>query len=483
MHNLTKIFQAALLVANTGFALNSGLVQCDGLFLLDWKGKKISAKGCYISDSLQTGDWAFGASIGKAYYHLGYHRDSDREKYSWNLKMGETLTTGHVSLSRDFRFVGVDANIDALPAIGVSSRFHLPDSLFYANASIGSGLMELSGIHWESDWKEDYVPIIDGSYRSHFLTRSFSAGSKLQNHLLQGEFYYGETSPAIEDQWGYAFSDSSDFWSTGLRYRYNRGQSKIKLSYTYVYADLRLFGLRRENGEEVDEKRFAYLPIGIDLNLFQSSFKHRLDNGDEWNARAMYGTLEVNFPWEKRRFYEALAPNRAMKSSILKTLSFSVFQRSFRIYGDIDGQIADIGFDYEWNQKFGRWHFTPKTALDVFYASFEAKLNLRKENSGMFYITHETDSWEYEGYISGAIVGIGTQLQSPSRMFFFAAQTGQLVPFSYDTESRKIGEEIPNTEVLPEGGNKKSSSRDRNSISKKVFRNGFFIDLQLGFRI
>ena len=101
----------------------------------------------------------------------------------------------------------------------------------------------------------------------------------------------------------------------------------------------------------------------------------------------------------------------------------------------------------------------------------------------MFYITHETDSWEYEGYISGAIVGIGTQLQSPSRMFFFAAQTGQLVPFTYDTKSRKIGEEIPNTEVLPEGGNKKSSSRDRNSISKKVFRNGFFIDLQLGFRI
>ncbi|MBR2073652.1 MAG: hypothetical protein IJ977_00020, partial [Fibrobacter sp.] len=95
MSNLTKVLLATLLIANTGFAWNSGLVQCDGLFLLDWKGSKASVKTCSISDSLQAGDWALGASVGKSHYHLGYRRDSDRKNYSWNLKTGETLTTGH----------------------------------------------------------------------------------------------------------------------------------------------------------------------------------------------------------------------------------------------------------------------------------------------------------------------------------------------------------------------------------------------------
>ena len=196
MHNLTKIFSAALLVANTGFALNSGLVQCDGLFLLDWKGIKASAKGCDLSDSLQASGWAFGASVGKTSYHLGYRRSSDQDQYSWNLKMGETFTTGHVSLSKEFKFIGIDANVSALPAIGISSRFHLPDSLLYAKAAINAGLIELSGIHWDSDWEEDDVPTIDGNYQSSILAKSFSAGTRLQNHQLQGSFSTSKTSGA-----------------------------------------------------------------------------------------------------------------------------------------------------------------------------------------------------------------------------------------------------------------------------------------------
>ena len=227
MSNLTKVLLATLLVANTGFAWNSGLVQCDGLFLLDWRGSKASAKGCSASDSLQAGDWALGASVGKSHYHLGYRRNSDRKNYSWNLKTGETLTTGHISLSRDFKFFGVDANVSALPAIGVSSRFHLPDSLLYAKASINAGLLELSGIRWHSDWEEDYVPTIDATYQSTILAKSFSAGTRLLSHRLQGAFFYSETSPDIENQWGYAFSDSSDFWGTDFRYLYDGTSNKV----------------------------------------------------------------------------------------------------------------------------------------------------------------------------------------------------------------------------------------------------------------
>ena len=64
-----------------------------------------------------------------------------------------------------------------LPSIRVSSRMHLPDSLLFAKAAISKGLLEFSGIEWESDWKEDYVPEIDAVYRSVFLLKEFSAGT------------------------------------------------------------------------------------------------------------------------------------------------------------------------------------------------------------------------------------------------------------------------------------------------------------------
>ncbi len=493
MHNLTKIFSAALLVANTGFALNSGLVQCDGLFLLDWKGIKASAKGCDLSDSLQASGWAFGASVGKTSYHLGYRRSSDQDQYSWNLKMGETFTTGHVSLSKEFKFIGIDANVSALPAIGISSRFHLPDSLLYAKAAINAGLIELSGIHWNSDWEEDYVPTIDGNYQSSILAKSFSAGTRLQNHQLQGSFSYGETSPDIENQWGYAFSDSSDFWGTDFRYLYDGSSNKAQFSYAYLYADIRLFGLMRENGEEVSEKRFAYLPLGIDANLFQANFQHKFHDGDQFTARAIYGTLEINIPWESRRFYETLAPNRALKSSVLKTLSFSVFQRSFRVYGDIDGRLADAGVGYEWNLGLGGWHLLPKISLDAFYISYTTKLNMRKESSGFFYIKHSTDTWQQDGYIIGTLAGLNMELNSPSSRFFASAGVEQIVPlyFHRETDSKEKSSQDSSLQPPPETNEASHTEKSKGSslaknwekFSSFVFRNGFALHLQAGFRL
>ena len=472
--------------------MNSGLVQCDGLFLLDWKGTKASAKGCSVSDSLQAGNWAFGASVGKIRYHLGYRRDSDQDQYSWNLKMSEILTTGHVSLSKDFRFVGIDFNADALPAIGISSRFHLPDSLLYAKATINTGLIELSGIHWNSDWEENYVPTIDGNYQSTILTKSFSAGTRLQGHQLQGGFLYGETTPDIQNQWGYAFSDSSDFWGTDFRYLYDGSSNKVQLSYAYLYADIRLFGLMRENVDEVSEKRFAYLPLGIDANLFQANFQHKFPDGDRFTARAIYGTLEINIPWENRRFYETLAPNRALKSSILKTLSFSVFQRSFRIYGDIDGKIYDAGLNYQWNLNVGRWHLLPNASLDGFYASYTTKLNLRKESSGFFYIKHSTDTWKQDGYIIGTLAGLGTELQSPSKTFFASFGMEQIIPlyFHNDTESKEKSSQgsslqpppDPNEAPPIEENKGNSLAKNWDNLSSLIFSNGFALQIQAGFR-
>ena len=364
--------------------------------------------------------------------------------------------------------------------------------MLYAKASINAGLLELSGIHWHSDWEEDYVPTIDATYQSTVLAKSFSAGTRLLSHRLQGEFFYGETSPDIENQWGYAFSDSSDFWGTDFRYLYDGTSNKVQLSYTYLYADIRLFGLMRENGDEVSEKRFAYLPLGLDANLFQANFLHKFQDGDRFTARAVYGTLEINIPWESRRFYETLAPNRALKSSTLKTLSFSIFQRSFRVYGDIDGKILDAGLGYQWNLNVGRWHLLPKATLDGFYASYIAKLNMRKEKSGFFHIRHSTDTWQQEGYIVGALAGLGTELQSPSKVFFVSFGMEQIIPLHFHTEKgpdKGPAEEpeppdIPDTneDITTEKNKGRSLAEKWDSFSSLVFRNGFALQIQAGFR-
>ena len=200
-------------------------------------------------------------------------------------------------------------------------------------------------------------------------------------------------------------------------------------------------------------------------------------------------------PWESRRFYETLAPNRALKSSILKTLSFSVFQRSFRIYGDIDGKVFDAGLGYQWNLNVGRWLLLPGATLDGFYASYTAKLNMRKEKSGFFHIKHSTSTWQQEGYVVGALAGLGTELQSPSKAFFVSFGMEQIIPLHFHSEkgTDKVPveePEEPETPDIPDTDEDSTTEKDKgstladkwDSFSSLVFRNGFALHLQAGFR-
>ena len=523
MPKLTTFFLAVLFFACAGFALNnSGLIGCDGLFLLNDGAKKVSLWGCRVGDSLNVDRWKFVAGMDYFRYKLNIPYDGGKDEKSWTLGSSESLSIGRVAVSKDFEYFGMDLAVNTLPSIRVSPRMHLPDSLLFAKAAISKGLLDFSGIEWESDWKEDYVPEIDAVYRSVFLLKEFSVGTNLKNHLLEGSFIYGATTPAVDDEWGYVFSDSSDFWATKANYLYRGKRNEFAASYAYLYADIRLFGLTREKGEETDEKRFAYFPLGIDLNLFELLWKHSFENGDILKTRAVYGTLEVNIPWENRRFYETLAPNRALKKSILKTLSFSVFQRAFRVYGDVDVQLADAGFTYERNPQ---GMFSPEVSFDLFYASYEAELYLRKESSGFFYVNHKTDSWKQNGYVVGSVIGLGARAQSASGKFFAGIHLDQLVPFYYDIEngkkakkktdsskssesdkpkqqdntkepgrsgtSDKMGwgsesaqpEKETDKPSTPSAEQKEKSDKRSYSLPSYMFRNGFAVSVQIGFRI
>ena len=494
MSKLTTFFWACLLATCAGFAWNNtGLVKYDGLFLLDMEGKRVSVWGMHVGDSVQVRNWTFTAGLDYIHYNFFLFNEGESVEETWTLDSKGSLSIGNVSISKDFEFFGLDVKVSSLPSVTVSSRFYLPDSLFFARASMGKGLLDLSGLHWKSEWDEDYVPEIDGTFRSIYLMKDFNAGIRLKEHLLQGGFAYGADMPSLDDRWGYVFSDSSHFWGTRANYLYQGQKNEFEALYAYLYADLRLFALTREDGSEVNEKRFAYFPLGIDFNLFKLAYRYKFDRGDALKANLLYATLEMNIPWENRRFYETLAPNKALKNSVLRTLSFSVFQRTFRIYGDIDGKLFYGGLGYEWNLPLSRWHMLLNTDVDYFYGSYEGKLNLRKEKAGMFYMTHQTGFWEKEGYLFGIVAGLELQVQTPSRKFFAGLRLNQIVPLGMKFESKMIEKEpviidVPPPEPPPVDPGvipvvEEETADDMEPLSSLIFRNGFFLGIEVGFWI
>jgi hypothetical protein len=197
---------------------NSGLVEYDGLFLLDMDGKRFSVWNVHMGDSVQVRDWTFTAGLDYIHYDFFFFNEGPSVEETWTLDSKGSLRIGDVSVSKDFEFFGLDVNVSSLPSVKVISRFYLPDSLLFASAFISKGLLDFSGLHWKSEWEEDYVPEIDGTFRSIYLMKDFNAGIRLKGHILQGGFLNGADTPSLDDRWGYVFSDSSHFWGTRANY-------------------------------------------------------------------------------------------------------------------------------------------------------------------------------------------------------------------------------------------------------------------------
>lgn len=431
----------ALFAAVSCFAWNNqGLAGCGGLFAVDMDGKTLAAKQCFVSDSLDVRGWRFAAAYGYVSHDFYLRNENESEMHSWTMSDKGSSFVGHALVGREYRHLEFEVDVYTLPFFVFTSRWHTLDSLAYAGVQFGRGTLEHEGFQWKSSMKTDYVPDVDAFFGDQLTFRRLYAGSVLWGNNLRAGLTYGNTVPDMGERQGFVFSDSSRFWETDLTYRAEFGKNRLAFVYGYVDADVHVFGLLREKDEdgEMDEKRFAYLPLGLDINLFHVAYS-RIFDLSELSLRAVYMTVEVNVPWESRRFYETLAPNRSLTDSKLKMLSMAVFQRSFRIYGDVDSRIADLGLEWNASRSLGSWHLSPGVSADFFYAESEVLLYLRKEKSGMFYVKQDTDEFRYEASVSGALFGLGGRLESPGGMFFASVDVAQLVPFSMKFE--KIEEE------------------------------------------
>ena len=323
-------------------------------------------------------------------------------------------------------------------------------------------------------------------------------GSRVGRHNLQAEYVYGNTKPSVDDRLGYVLSDSSRFWTLGARYAYQGAQDEIQVFYNYVYADLRLFGLIREEYKDygVDEKRFAYLPIGLDVYVAGLNGKREASPAFDFLYRLLYLQVNLVLPWESRRFYETLAPNKAIDNAALQMLSYSVFQRSFRMFGDIDATLVDAGIGLAHETSLGNWSLNPKIFLDVFSATLETSIYMRKETSGIFYFNHVTDLNEQKMSIYGLALSGGFRLNSPKRMFFAEFGVAQLIPLNFEQKKKNsfrlenyasqeedpflIQPDIQDESVTNER-NEFSFTKEIHNLSELAFKNGFAVTVALGF--
>lgn len=491
-----RILTALLLAtASYGAWSTQGLADCSGLFLLDQKNQKIQVRSCSVRDSSRVEN----ISVVAGYTHIGfdlYKNHIGKDKlYSWTIKSTKSEDIGYAAVQADFRYLDFRIDVYSFPFFIASTNWYMPDSVVFAGASMGQGKFNFLDFSWVSASDMSVIPNIDASFEDKPHYKQFDIGTRWYDHMLRFDFAYGGTDPSTE-QSGYVFSDSSYFWVAKTRYTYSGTSNKAALLYSYVTADVNAFGILQEKNSV---KRFFFLPAGLDINTFKADFQHLIGSNPQtastFSARAMFLDIKLALLWDSRRFYETLAPNRALTSSIIKTLSFSVYNRSFRIYGTAEADVFDAGFGYEWNKKIGMFRIKPYIFTDFFYAQADVDLRNRNETSNMLYSEHTTDTLLWKIDAAGALANLGVSFETPKH-FFASLNVYQIIPFHFNLETpfhkNEPQEEIPPDQPQPdpdqpppENPEQSSSEKNKNSLKKLfsgAFRNGFAINAQVGLR-
>lgn len=481
---------AASLLGSVCFAWNTqGLVDCSGLFVLDQKDRKFRTMGCFVEDSTHIKNWSVEAGYGNFDLDARWKYIGINDLYTWTVNFKKHLDMGYASVQTDYRHINFRLDVSSLPFYVASTNWYTLDSILFAGVAYGRGELDLLDVKWVSASKLSIIPKIEGSFEDEFHFSRFTAGSRTGVHTINVGYTRGETDPDV-DRKGYVFSDSSRFWEIEPSYSYNEGPNSFSLLYSYLNADLNVFGLLREGSSE---KRFFFLPVGVDMNMVKADFRHSTAESPKrtsaFSARAIYMQLELALLWDDRRFYETLAPNRGLTSSIIKTLSFSVYNRSFRLYGDADIKLVDAGAGYEWDKGIGSWRIKPSFFVDVFYTHAEADLRKRTETTNALYAEHFTDTLSWDVSVVGAVASAGVTLESPKH-FFAGLDVSQIVPFYYskeqyppqETPAPPPPEDQSSTE--PSGPETSEESDNVSNVNRffKLFRNGFAINAKMGVK-
>lgn len=464
---------------------NAGFADCSGLFLLHMSDKQFSAKQCGIHDALEVDNLKVYGDLRHIIYQGRYTEKTDH----WDAKGFNSLEIASVGFESNFKYITLGVDVSSLPFVKSTLAVHRSDSLFRLSSSIARGTIDIGNIRWIPDQNTDLIPEISVDWESHLLYRNLSAEFNPGVHHLGVSGTYLQSTPRNPDK-EYYIRDSINVLLLQGEYGASLGKNRLHLGYSFADAEATLFGIFHQ---ESSRKRFLYIPLDARLHLVQA----------EWD----YGALSTNLNYahisgkisaDQNRFYETLAPNRALPASVLKALSFSFLQKMFRIDAQLDADGIFGGTSYQWH--FGRkYSINPSAGLEAYYAS--GTLDVDKQIETLVLLTYNVKHEIYTRILksAGGIASLGLELRREGPITI-ALNYGiaQLIPvYTSYKEYLPDNKADPDIGNSGQGGSGKGGSSGSKDSSKQesqkksgdletekgaAFRNGFATHLGITVR-
>ncbi len=437
-----------------------GTARCRGLFLWNGASASANASDCEIRDSTVTGILAVNASF-------RFFRANGSWENGWEVKSRREDVEGSVGVGGNFRFLNLSAQISGntdFARASVLSVIHPGDSLFWAGTRLGGGTVGGIRSTWTSGSMNGFLDTMQIGYRGRFIRKGLLLGGRHGKHLVEfsGDIFHSRRAPVDGEH--YAFRDASELWTGNFLHRFKGGDSEWEFRAKALHLDASLFGLRTE-GDNV--KRFAYLPVKANAAILDGALR---SPGFELSLGGGGGHLRL--PHRKARFEETLAPNRALDQSTAQALSFALFKRNYRLFGDASGWFLHARIEKPFHFQPGRWHLIPQTAADFVYAQGEWDMELQKETAEAFLI-HKTTANPHRGdaHLAGIVAEFAFFAESPQKRFFGKIAAAQIIPlfFHKNVDRQKAGEE--------------DSSPTHKAERLSPFKTGFGIEASAGYRL
>jgi uncharacterized membrane protein YgcG len=454
--------------------------------------KQFSAKQCGVHDSFEAENLKVYGDLRHITYQGRYSEKTDH----WDAKGFNSLDIATVGFENRFKYITLGVDVSSLPFIKSSLAVHRSDSLFRIGTSIGRGVIDFGNIKWFSEDYSDIVPEISVDWESHLFYRNLSAEFNPGIHHVGISGTYLQSSPRNPSK-EYYVRDSINVLLLHGEYGATLGKHHLQLGYSFADANARLYGIFQQ---EESRKRFMYLPLEARLHLIQAGWEY-----GSLNTNLNYAHLTGKLSANQDRFYESLAPNRALPSSVLKSLSFSFLQKLFRIDADLDASGIFGGALYQWH--FGKkYSINPSAGLEAYYASGTLDIDKKIETLILVTYNEQHEIYTRELKSAGGVASLGLELRREGRVSI-ALDYGiaQLIPvyISYkeflpdDNASSDSGNGNSGDGSGKGGSGKGGSSGSKNSgdqqDSKKksgdletekgaAFRNGFATHLGITVR-
>ena len=479
MRTSKKTFLALGFAVNAALAMsNTGLADCGVLFLLHLSDKQFSAKSCSIKDSLTIENY-------KVYGSFEHFAIQGRYTDEWSIKGNNRQNIASAGVEGNYKYFSFDVNVSSYPLVTATLSAHPKDSLFKVNASFAGGSIDLGNMRWIPDHKTEMVGPISVDWTSHVLYGGLSAEYNIAAHHVNLSGAYLKTLPHNPDK-DYYVRDSAGVLILKANYGYDFSNSRLDAGYTFANANATLYGIFHS---EESRKRFMYMPLDATLHFLHAKWER-----EQVRAHLEYLHLAGRLSSNPNRFYETLAPNRALPASVIKGLSFAFLQKTFRIDADLSTSAILGGGSYRWN--FGkRYVFTPTAGLDLFGIKGDLDIDKRTETTRLATINTYKEKTFRELSAIGTILTLECEIRKDGPVSLALVYgISQIIPFYIDYKdqnSNKSADSGSGTGNSGQSGSGDTSSaqgaKDKagsleGGLSDLLFRNGFATHLGISIK-